>query len=62
MHSLLDILKGYYTTQNSTKSSVKDSFDHMTKLKWPLTRSELSMGYTSLIVCDVGTERSKNIG
>lgn len=61
VHSLLDILKGYYN-QNGTKSSEKDSFDHVTKLKWPLTRSKLSMGCTPLIVYNVGMDRRKNIG
>jgi len=46
MHSVLDIIKGRTMTRNGRKSSVKDSFDHVTKLKWPLTRGKLSMGYT----------------
>jgi len=37
-------------TRNGRKSSVKDSFDHVTKLKWPLTRGKLSIGYTALIL------------
>jgi len=37
-------------TRNGRKSSVKDSFDHVTKLKWPLTRGKLSMGYTAALI------------
>jgi len=50
MHSLLDIIKGRTMTRDGRKSSVKDSFDHVTKLKWPLTRGKLSMGYAAALI------------